>query len=157
MKPSCRRFLHLAAGAVAAPVLFALLFTGIAAWPQTAGVIKIVVPVPPGGALDMLARLLPEQAGRPQGQTVVIENRPGANTLVGTEAVSRASPDGNTVLINAPPAFVITPHLQKLNFDPLTSFEPVCNLVTFPIVLAVNSASPYRTFHDLFAAARARP
>jgi tripartite-type tricarboxylate transporter receptor subunit TctC len=157
MKPSRRLFLPVAAGAVAAPVLFALLFAGMAAWAQTAGVVKIVVPVPPGGALDMLARLLPDQAGRPQGQTVVIENRSGANTLIGTEAVSRATPDGNTVLINAPPAFVIAPHVQKLNFDPLTSLEPVCNLVTFPLAVAVNSTSPYRTFHELLTAARARP
>jgi tripartite-type tricarboxylate transporter receptor subunit TctC len=157
MKPSRRQFLHLAAGAVAAPVLFALLFTGMAAWAQTAGVIKIVVPVPPGGALDMLARLLTEQVGRTQGQTVVIENRPGANTLIGTEAVSRATPDGSTLLINAPPAFVITPHLQKVNFDPLTSFEPVCNLVSFPLVIAVNSASPYRTLGEWLDAARGKP
>jgi tripartite-type tricarboxylate transporter receptor subunit TctC len=70
--------------------------------------------------------------------------------------VSRAAPDGNTLLM-AFPDLLIASHLRKLNYDPLTSFEPICNLVSYPTVIAVNSASPYRTLADLLDAARAKP
>jgi len=128
-----------------------------AASAQSAATIKLVVPVPPGASLDVLAHLLADQIGRTEHRTFVIEYRPGANSVIGTEAVSRAAPDGNTLLVNAPGAFVIIPHLQKLNFDPLTGLEPICNLVNFPDVIAVNSASPYHSLEDLMSVARARP
>jgi tripartite-type tricarboxylate transporter receptor subunit TctC len=118
--------------------------------------IKFVVPYPPGGGGDILARLLAEQIGRTQRLTIVVENRPGAGSVIGTEVASRAAPDGNTILITEP-TFVIRPHLQKLNYDPLTSFEPICNLVGTAPLIAVNHASPYRTLTHLIEAARARP
>src|SRR6266852_335653 len=118
--------------------------------------IKIVLPVPPGGAGDIIARLLVEQVSRAQGQTIVIESRPGAGTVIGTEAIARAAPDGNTLLINAP-FLLIAPHLRKLSYDPLTSLEPICYLVSSPGVIVVNEASPYRTLADLLDAARAKP
>src|SRR5207253_10972861 len=104
----------------------------------------------------ILARLLAEQIGPAQGPTVVIENRPGAGSIVGTEAVSRAVPDGNTLLINVA-EFAINPHLRKLNYDALTSFEPICHLVSSPTVIVVNSASSYRSLANLLDAARADP
>jgi tripartite-type tricarboxylate transporter receptor subunit TctC len=97
-----------------------------------------------------------EQIGRAQGPSVVVENRPGGGTLIGTEAVARAAPDGNTVLLVAN-SFVVNPILKKLSYDPSTSFEPVCYLAATPIILVVNGASPYRTLADLIAAARAKP
>jgi tripartite-type tricarboxylate transporter receptor subunit TctC len=118
--------------------------------------VRIVVPFPPGGGADMLARLVAEQMGRANGLTTVIENRPGAGTAIATAAVSRAAPDGNTVLLVAN-SFVINPALKALNYDPLTSFEPVCLLTQSPNVIAVNSASPYRSLPELVKAARARP
>ena len=118
--------------------------------------IKIVVPSSPGGGADVLARLLADHIGKTDRQTVVVENRPGAGNTIGTEAVARAEPDGNTLLINTP-EFVINPHLRKLNYDPLTSFEPVCYLARSPQLFVVNGASPYRTFADLLNAARAKP
>jgi tripartite-type tricarboxylate transporter receptor subunit TctC len=124
------------------------------AWAQTA--VKIVMPAPAGGAGDIVARMLTEQVGRAQGLTLVIENRPGAGTIIGTEAVARAAPDGTTLLITAP-YLVIAPHLRKLNFDPLTGFEPICHLVSSPGVIVVNSSSPYRTLGDFLDAARAKP
>jgi tripartite-type tricarboxylate transporter receptor subunit TctC len=87
---------------------------------------------------------------------VVVENRPGAGSVIGTEAVSRATPDGNTVLMIGN-SFVINPNLKKVNFDPLISFEPICDLVSSPNVIVVNSASPYRTLSDLLSAARMKP
>jgi tripartite-type tricarboxylate transporter receptor subunit TctC len=123
---------------------------------QTARTIKIIVPSTAGGGADTLARLLSDQISRKQGQTIVVENRPGASNTIGTEAVARAAPDGNTVLVTTP-EFVINAHLKKLNYDPLTSFESVCYLVKSPQMIVVNAASPYRTLADLLNAARAKP
>jgi tripartite-type tricarboxylate transporter receptor subunit TctC len=126
------------------------------AWSQSARTIKIVVPFPAGGSSDTLARVLAEQIGRARGVTTVVENRPGATTVIASEVVSRAAPDGNTLLIVAN-SFVINPNFKKLNFDPLTSFEPICYLVRSPQVIVVNKASPYNTLADLLNAARAKP
>jgi tripartite-type tricarboxylate transporter receptor subunit TctC len=123
------------------------------AWCQTTRTIKMVVPYAPGGGADALARILADQIGRTRGPTMVIENRPGAGTVIATEAVARAA---NTVLI-ADSNFLIMPHVRKLNYDPRTSFEPICQLVSSPQIIVVNSASPYRTLADLLDAARAKP
>ncbi|HEY6993301.1 MAG TPA: tripartite tricarboxylate transporter substrate binding protein [Xanthobacteraceae bacterium] len=136
-------------------VIFAAL-PGNGAWSQTARTIKIVVPYPPGSGPDILSRLMAEQIGRAQGPTVVVENRPGGGTVIGTEAVARAAPDGNTVLLVAN-SFVVNPALKRQNYDPSTSFEPICYLAATPIVLVVNGTSPYRTLDDMLTAARARP
>jgi tripartite-type tricarboxylate transporter receptor subunit TctC len=127
-----------------------------AAEAQTSRMIKFVVPFAPGGTADILARLLAEEIGKAHGVGTLIENRPGAGTVIATEAASRAVPDGNTVLFNAN-AFVINPHLRKLSYDPLTSFEPVCQLVSSPQVIVVGSATPYHNLAQMFDAARARP
>ena len=115
-----------------------------------------MVPYAPGSGPDILGRLLAEQIGRANGQTIFVESRPGAGTLIGTEAVARAAPDGNTVLVVAP-SFVINPTLRKVSYDALTGFEPICHLAATPIVLVTNSASPYRTVAELLDAARAKP
>jgi tripartite-type tricarboxylate transporter receptor subunit TctC len=148
-----RQFLHLAVVAVAV-ILVGL--CGHGAWPQATRTIKIVVPFSPGGVGDLLARLLGEQIGRAHGPTMLIEDRPGAAGVIATEAASRAAPDGNTLLINSTDSLVI-PHLRKLNYDPLTSFEPICYLVRVPLVMVVNTASPYRTLANLLDAARSKP
>jgi tripartite-type tricarboxylate transporter receptor subunit TctC len=124
--------------------------------PQATGPIRIVVPFPPGGPTDILVRLLADQVARTQGPALVIENRPGASGAIGTEAVSRAAPDGRTLLVTSN-AFVIDPHLHKVGYDPLTSFDPICDLAETPMLLVVNGSSPYRSPADLVAAARARP
>jgi tripartite-type tricarboxylate transporter receptor subunit TctC len=106
---SSRRQLGQVAGIAVAVILMSLF--GHSAWSQAARTIKIVVAVPPGGSTDVLARLLAEQIGRTHGSTtVVVENRPGADGVIGTEAVARATPDGNTLLIAATP-FVINPQM----------------------------------------------
>jgi tripartite-type tricarboxylate transporter receptor subunit TctC len=123
---------------------------------QATQTIKIVVPVPPGGAGDIVARELAEEVGHAERVAVVTENRPGAGTVIGTESVARAAPDGNTLLLTAP-YLLISPQLRKVNYDPLTSFEPICHLVSSPGVIVVNSASPYHTLAELIAAARGKP
>jgi len=157
MKAPRQTLLHLAAIAAALTVVSVgpAVLAG-KAHAQTSRTIKIVVPLPAGGTADILARILGEQVSHDRGVTVVVENRPGAGAIIGTEAVSRAAPDGNTLLLTAP-AFVISPHLRKLNYDPLTGFAPVCHLTSTPTVILVNGASPYRTLADLLDAARARP
>ncbi len=115
------------AAACAALCLFVL--AGHAAWSQ-ARTIRIVVPFPAGGSADILARLLGEHIAKNQGPTVVVENRPGGGASIAYEAVARAAPDGNTLVINGN-SIVINPHLRKVNYDPLTSFEPVCYLLSF--------------------------
>ena len=136
--------------------LLSLLLSASVGWGQSARTIKIVVPYAPGSGPDILGRLLAEQIGRANGQTIFVESRPGAGTLIGTEAVARAAPDGNTVLVVAP-SFVINPTLRKVSYDALTGFEPICHLAATPIVLVTNSASPYRTVAELLDAARAKP
>src|SRR4051812_11335312 len=133
-----------------------LMLPGHAAWAEATRTIKIVVPYAPGSGPDILGRLLAEQVGRQGGPTMVVEDRPGAGTVIGTEAVARAAPDGNTALIVAP-SFVINPSLRKVNYDALANFEPICLLAATPMVLVVNAASPYRTLADLLSAARAKP
>src|SRR4051812_35445131 len=95
-----RQFLHLAAGtAVLTSAIFVVLI-GQSAWSQTR-TIKLVVPFPAGGSMDVLARLIGEQITKTRGVGILVENRPGSGTVVATEAVSRAAPDGNTVLFMA--------------------------------------------------------
>ncbi|MDT5009205.1 MAG: hypothetical protein QOH57_822, partial [Mycobacterium sp.] len=125
------------------------------AWPQ-ARTIRLINPFPPGGTGDIISRLVADQIGRTRGVTIVIDNRPGGGTVIGTEIAARAPPDGNTLALFTP-ALVINPHLRKQNYNALTSFEPICNLVQSPQLLAVNAMSPYRTMADLMASARAKP
>jgi tripartite-type tricarboxylate transporter receptor subunit TctC len=123
---------------------------------QGAEPIRIIVPVPAGGAADLVNRVLAAQISRVVGTTMIVENRPGANGIVGTEAVARAAPDARTLLATGT-SFIVNPLLRKTNYDPLTSFVPVCELFASPTVLAVNSDSPFVTLADLLSAARAHP
>jgi tripartite-type tricarboxylate transporter receptor subunit TctC len=148
-----RQFLYVAATVIA---VASGALSHAAAQSQTIKTIKIVVPFPPGGAADFIARVLAEQVGRFNGLVTVVENRPGAGSVVGTEAVSRAAPDGRTILLDSKES-IINPHLRKVNYNPLTSFESICRLATSPTVISVNNASPYRTLANLLDAARAKP
>ena len=118
--------------------------------------IKVIVPIPPGASLDLMARVLADQIGRANGPTMIVENRPGAGTIIGTEAAARAAPDGHTLAMVGT-GFVISSLLQKTNYHPLTSFEPICQLFDSPMAVVVASASPYHTLADLLNAARNKP
>src|SRR5262245_41886409 len=109
--------------------LMALLCAGCAAaghvvWAQSSKTIKIVISVPPGGTIDYLVRVLADQIGKTNGQTIIIESKPGAGGIIAAELVARAAPDGNTLLVNTN-GMVINSLLRKVNFDPLTSYEPI--------------------------------
>src|SRR5438105_2034549 len=151
----CRK-IRLFTSAIAALAIGLLVLSANGASSQTSRTIRVVIPFPASGAADIMVRILTEEIARAQGVSTIVENRPGAASLIGTEAVAHAVPDGNTLLINSN-SFVISPSLRKLNYDPLTNFEPICHLAITPMFIAVNSASPYHTLADLFDAARARP
>ncbi len=120
-------------------------------WPS--GTITLVVPAPPGGSLDVIARLIQPGLQQRLGTTVIVENRGGAATLIGGAVVAKAPRDGSKWLINADPQ-ALNPSLRpNMQFDS-KELEPVLKIGTTPNVLAVNANSPYQTFVDVMAAAR---
>jgi tripartite-type tricarboxylate transporter receptor subunit TctC len=119
--------------------------------------VRFVVPFPAGGTTDTIGRAVAPPLARALGQSVVIENRPGANTVIGAELVLRAPADGHTLLFMAP-SFTINPFVQaKLPFDPLKDFSGVTRLVYNPLIICVHPSLPVRTVKELVALARARP
>ena len=119
--------------------------------------LRMVVPYPPGGSSDIQARLVAQGLAERLGQPVIVENRPGASAVIGTEHVARQPPDGTTMLLAAPP-FVITPHTeQKLPYDVKKEFAGVSLLSRAPMLVAVPRDSPVKGFPDLVNLARAQP
>jgi tripartite-type tricarboxylate transporter receptor subunit TctC len=117
--------------------------------------VKVIVPYTPGSGPDIISRLLGEQIGKSGGPTVMVENRPGGGTVIGTEAAMRSEPDGNTVLLVAN-GFVVNAAQKKGNYT-LASFEPVCYLASTPMPLVVQSSSPWKTVQELVDHAKANP
>ena len=118
--------------------------------------IKVIVPYVAGGSGDVLARLLGEKVSRKLGQPVVIDNRPGANTIVGMEVVARSAADGYVLLMNSA-AMTINPSVMKVPFDTVNDFTPVINLVAASQVLVVNPSVPANNLKELIALAKAKP
>ncbi len=125
-------------------------------WP--AKPVRIVVPYPPGGANDILARVVSEKLSGAIGQPVVVENRPGAGAVVGTEHVVRSAPDGYTFLMAASGPIVFNPALMpKLSYNPLRDLAPVSIVGSFPLVLAVRDDFPARNLKELVQHTQANP
>jgi len=118
--------------------------------------IRMVIPFAPGGSNDIVGRLIGAQLGERLGQPVIIDNRGGAGGVIGSELVSRASPDGYTLLIVSV-AFAFNPALYKLNYDSIKSFTPVGMIGSGPNVLVVNPKLPVNTVQELIEYARANP
>jgi tripartite-type tricarboxylate transporter receptor subunit TctC len=120
--------------------------------------VRWVVPYAPGGNTDMIARVLGAKMTESMGQTVVVENRAGAATLIGAEYVARAPADGYTILLATSTTLAINPHLyRKLPYDPVADFAPLILIARIPMVLVVHPSLPVRTVADLVALAKARP
>ena len=120
--------------------------------------VKIVVPFPPGGSNDIIARILAQKLSERTGQQFFVENRGGAGGNIGAEAVAKASADGYTLLVTAPPPLTTNIALYKsLPFDPARDFAPVALLATVPIVLMVHPSLPVKNVQELVALAKARP
>ncbi|MFN2643939.1 MAG: tripartite tricarboxylate transporter substrate-binding protein, partial [Burkholderiales bacterium] len=124
-------------------------------WP--AKPIRVVVPVPPAGAVDIVARIAASGLSGPLGQPVIVESRAGARGVLGTELVAKAAPDGYTLLVTSN-AFMVMPFVErKLPFDVLTSFAPVSLLATQPLVLAVHPAIAVHSVNEFVTLAKSRP
>ena len=118
--------------------------------------INLVVPFAPGGAIDMLARLVAQQASTVLGQPIVIDNRSGAGGLIAAAAVAKAEPDGYTLLMASAAQVTIAPWINRsLSFDPPRDLVPVAHLADTPMVLIVSSSSKAQTVSDFVAMARA--
>jgi tripartite-type tricarboxylate transporter receptor subunit TctC len=125
---------------------------------QSARPLRIVVPFTPGGSTDILARALAPRLAQALGQTVVVDNRPGAGGSLGAAEAAKADPDGQTLLMGHIGTLGVNPSMYpRLPYDPLRSFVPVAYVARVPNVLVVGAASPWRTLADLLAAARAQP
>lgn len=119
--------------------------------------IRLVVPFPPAGAVDVLGRALAQPMGRALGQTVLVENRPGGNTVIGAEIVARAPADGHTLLLMAP-SFTINPFVRsKLSYDTNRDFTGVTLIASGALIIAIHPSLPARNVKELVALARAHP
>lgn len=123
-------------------------------WPS--GVIKIIVPFPPGGTVDPIARLVQPRLQEKLGATVIVENRPGASGSGGTGAVAKSAADGNTWVFVFD-THAVNPFLQTLPFDTEKDLDPVLLIGTAPNVLGTHPSRPYKTLADIIAAAKAKP
>jgi tripartite-type tricarboxylate transporter receptor subunit TctC len=153
MKLPRRQLLHLAAGAAALPAVSR--FAWAQAYPSRP--VRIVAPTAPGGAPDILARLIgPWLSGR-LGQQFVVENRPGGGSNIGTEAVVRAPPDGYTLLLVSTTNAINATLYDRLNFDFLRDIAPVAGIIRLPFVMVVNPSVPAKTVPEFTAYAKANP
>src|SRR3954469_3843059 len=120
--------------------------------------IRFVIPYAPGGNTDMIGRVLGAKVSESIGQSIVVENRGGAATLIGAENVAKSPPDGYSMLLATSTTLAINPHLYKtLPYDPAKDFAPVIQVARIPMVLLVPANSPIRTLQDLVDRARAKP
>ena len=119
--------------------------------------IKIIVPYPPGGTSDILARAIGQKLTDSLGQTIVVENKPGANGNLGADFVSKSAPDGYTVLLADIGALAISPSLYKLSFDPTTDFSPVTMVAYSPHILVVHPSVPVNNTKELITLAKSKP
>ena len=128
------------------------------AQPRIERPIRLVVPYPPGGTTDLLARTVGARLSQRLGQPVVIENRAGAGGVVGSQQVARAAPDGTTLLLSTIASHGIIPALQKpAPYDPVRDFTPITVIAGTPNVLLVNKDLPVRTLEEFLALARSKP
>ena len=142
-------------------LLFAGVFaTGFAAHAQTypSKPIRLIVPFPPGGGNDVIARVVAQKLGERLGQQVVVENRAGANGIVGLQTLMQSAPDGYTLAVGAAGPLAVNPSLyDKLPYDPIKDFTPITNLVIFPLLLVTHPSLPAKTTRELIVLAKAKP
>jgi len=128
---------------------------GASAQSLTGKQIKVVVPYPAGGTGDVVARVIGQAIHDKTGQTIIVEDKPGASSIVGTEFVSRATPDGTTLLLAENP-FILSSILYPGHYDPVSSFEPVCYVAATPAVFAVSSKSEIKSLADFIKFAKTK-
>ncbi len=136
-------------------VLLALPLQVFAQYPQRA--IKLLVPFPPAGATDIVGRIVAQKLSERLGQSVVVENRPGAGGSIGSDLVAKSAPDGYTLLMATSSTHSIGPALQKLPYDPIKDFAPITHVANVPNVLVVSPKLPVASVRELVEYAKARP
>ncbi|MBI3067891.1 MAG: tripartite tricarboxylate transporter substrate binding protein, partial [Betaproteobacteria bacterium] len=139
---------------VASLVILSVSITPVMGQDYPARPIRLVVGFPPGGGADAAARLVAQKLHETWGQTVVVDNRPGAGGNVGTDIVAKSNADGYTLLMTSPGPVAINPSLMKLPYNPRTDLAPVTLVAYGPNVLVVNAASPAKSLKELVALAR---
>ena len=153
MKPSRRHFLRLAAAAAALPAAHGV--AGAEDFPTRP--VRWIVPYTAGGSTDIVARLLGQRLSERLGQQLIVENRPGAGTNIGTEAVVRAPADGYTLLLVSPANAINATLYEKLNFNFIRDIAPVASILRMPNLMVVNPSVPARTIPEFVAYAKSNP
>jgi tripartite-type tricarboxylate transporter receptor subunit TctC len=145
------------ARALAAALLSLTAAAAVAQQPYPNKPMRFITPFAPGGQTSILARLFGQKLTESWGQPVIVDNRPGGNTIIGTEALARATPDGYTLIMTTN-SHVIIPHLHaKLPFDPIKDFAPVAMISSNETLMLVHPAVPAQTLQELIALAKAKP
>jgi len=139
--------------------LLAFAVVAVAAQAETfpSRTIRIIVPYPPGGSIDLTGRVIAKALQERVGQSVVVENKPGANAVIGIDELMRSGPDGHTLIILSDSPVTINPHLSHVNYDPQTDLVPISRVVRSPLILAANAKAGIASIADLVAAAKAKP
>jgi tripartite-type tricarboxylate transporter receptor subunit TctC len=119
--------------------------------------IRIIVPYAPGGSIDLTARVIAKHLQDSVGQSVVVENKPGANAEIGIDDLMRSEPDGHTLIILSDSPVTINVHLSRVNYDPLADLVPIGKVVSSPLILTANAKAGIKSIADLVAAAKAKP
>jgi tripartite-type tricarboxylate transporter receptor subunit TctC len=119
--------------------------------------IRIIVPYAPGGSIDLTARVIAKNLQQSVGQAVIVENKPGANGVLGIDDLMHSDPDGHTLIILSNSPITVNAHLSKVNYDPLSDLAPIGRVVDSPIILAANPKAGIASIADLVAAAKAKP
>jgi tripartite-type tricarboxylate transporter receptor subunit TctC len=120
--------------------------------------VRVIVPYPPGGGNDILGRLFAAKLGERTGQSFVVENRPGAGTMIGTEAAAKSAPDGYTLLLSSIATHALSPNLySRVPYDPVKDFAPITLLGIAPTVMVINKDLPVKNLAELIAMAKAKP
>src|SRR5262245_890563 len=141
-----------------AAALLTLFISAAAAQTYPTRQITLVVPFAPGGPADVLGRLIGQKMGEDLGQQVVVDNRPGANTIIGAQAVAKAPKDGYTILLAIDGTLVMNPFLySKLAYDPFKDFEPVSLVALVPSAIVANLKVPANSLKELIALEKAKP
>ncbi|TAK71756.1 MAG: tripartite tricarboxylate transporter substrate binding protein [Betaproteobacteria bacterium] len=151
MTPMFRRYL----------VLLSLVccLTPLAAWSDAypSKSIRLVIPFSPGGATDVVARIVAQKLTEAFKQSVVVDSRPGANGIIGTDIVAKAAPDGYTLLASVASAHTLNPSIYKLPYDPLKDFVAVSLVANLPIMVVAHPSLPAKTIQEFIALAKSKP
>ena len=120
--------------------------------------VKLIVPFPPGGGNDVIGRVIAQKLSDRWGQTVVVDNRAGANGIVGLQALTQSAPDGYTLAVGAAGPLAVNPSLYaRLPYDPIKDFAPITNMVNYPLLLVTHPSVPVKNVRELVALAKAKP